>query len=208
MTASAKFWDKIAKKYAKSPVANQQAYEAKLTKTREYFTPMSEVFEFGCGTGTTALLHAPFVKHIHATDISEGMLEIARERQAEQNIENVTFEQGTLDDLDIADETYNVVLGLNILHLLEDRINALDKIYRILKPGGVFISSTFCGTGMVTLLRFILPIASPFGLLPKTVNFFKQEELEKNLIDAGFTLDHVWRPEGSDGVFIVAKKPA
>ncbi len=31
----------------------------------------------GCGTGTTALIHAPFVKHITGIDISPNMLEIA-----------------------------------------------------------------------------------------------------------------------------------
>ena len=66
MTAQSSFWDKIADKYAKRPVADETAYETKLAKTREYLTPDTQVFEFGCGSGTTAIKHAPYVKHIQA----------------------------------------------------------------------------------------------------------------------------------------------
>ena len=64
MPDKAKFWDRIAEKYSKQPIAQQKAYEIKLDLTREYFTPDSKVLEFGCGTGSTAILHAPYVKHI------------------------------------------------------------------------------------------------------------------------------------------------
>ena len=60
---ASKFWDRMAKGYAKSPVKDQAAYEKKLEITRGCFPPDAEVLEFGCGTGSTALLHAPHVKH-------------------------------------------------------------------------------------------------------------------------------------------------
>ncbi len=52
-----------------------------------------EVLEFGCGTGTTAITHAPYVKHIRAIDISSNMIEIAQRKADAKNIKNVTFEQ-------------------------------------------------------------------------------------------------------------------
>ena len=70
MSQTSKFWDKIAEKYAKRPIADEAAYQRKLAVTRDYFRPDMEVLEFGCGTGTTAINHAPYVKHIRATDIS------------------------------------------------------------------------------------------------------------------------------------------
>jgi cyclopropane fatty-acyl-phospholipid synthase-like methyltransferase len=39
-----------------------------------------ELLEFGCGTGGTAIIHAPHVKHIRAIDISPRMIEIAKSR--------------------------------------------------------------------------------------------------------------------------------
>ncbi|MEM9771872.1 MAG: class I SAM-dependent methyltransferase, partial [Cyanobacteria bacterium P01_D01_bin.73] len=97
--ASAGFWDKIAEKYSKQPIADEASYEKKLAVTREYLKPGMELLEIGCGTGSTALFHAPYVKHIRAIDFSEKMIGIAQAKAADQNIENVTFEQSGIDDL-------------------------------------------------------------------------------------------------------------
>ena len=66
MDRSAKFWDRIAKRYAKRPVADDAAYQKKLEITQSYFQPHMEVLEIGCGTGSTAITHAPNVKRIAA----------------------------------------------------------------------------------------------------------------------------------------------
>ena len=68
MDQSTRFWDKIAERYSKQPVADESAYQKKLKVTREHFRPDMEVLEFGCGTGSTAIAHAPYVKHIQAID--------------------------------------------------------------------------------------------------------------------------------------------
>jgi cyclopropane fatty-acyl-phospholipid synthase-like methyltransferase len=62
MNDEARFWDKRAEKYAQRPLADQAAYEKKLEITRRYFNPDSVVLEIGCGTGSTALAHAPYVR--------------------------------------------------------------------------------------------------------------------------------------------------
>ncbi len=71
MINPAKFWDKIAERYAKSSIADEATYQKKLQITREYLNPDSEELEIGCGTGSTAILHAPYVKHIHATPLCQ-----------------------------------------------------------------------------------------------------------------------------------------
>jgi len=86
MASDGKFWNSIAEKYAKSPVSDQASYEKKLAVTRDYMTPDMEVLEIGCGTGTTAIHHAPAVKHIRATDITPAMLDIARGKAAAAGI--------------------------------------------------------------------------------------------------------------------------
>ena len=69
MNRSTKFWDKIADKYAKQPIADEAAYQKKLQVTQGHFHSDMEVLELGCGTGSTAIIHAPHVKHIRAVDI-------------------------------------------------------------------------------------------------------------------------------------------
>ena len=209
MARPSKFWDKHAKGYAKRPVADEAAYQNKLQVTQDYLKPDMEVLEFGCGTGTTAIIHAPFVRHIRAIDISGKMLEIARAKAEAGGIKNVTFERASIEGLAVADATYDAVMGHSILHLLEDKKSAIASVHRMLKPGGVFITSTACLGGMMSalrvVLRVILPVGRFFGLLP-LVKFFTKEELERDLTDAGFRIDYQWQPGKGKSVFIVAKK--
>lgn len=207
MGTSASFWDRMAKGYSKKTVPNQAVYEQKLKKTQEYFDPNTKLFEFGCGTGTTAIHHAPFVNHVHATDISAKMLEIAHDKTDAQGIENITFEQATIENIEVPDQSYDAVLGLSILHLLEDRETSILKVYRMLKPDGIFVTSTVCLTGAMNIIRPLLAVGSFLGLLP-LIRFITPKTLEQDMIDAGFQNEVVWQPENSDAVFIIARKPA
>ena len=202
---SAKFWDKIAKRYAKSPIADEAAYQKKLQITRDYFQPSMEVLELGCGTGSTAIAHAPFVKHIQATDISSKMLEIAQDKADAQNIGNVTFKQSTVEELSVPDQTQDAVLALSVLHLLENKEEAIAKVHKMLKPGGLFITSTVCLGDTMKFFKFIGPIGKFFGLMP-LVKVFTVKELEDSLTAADFKIDHQWQPAKGKAVFIVAKK--
>lgn len=205
MNPDAKFWEKAADRYAAKPVADQASYQRKLQVTRTYFRLDMNVLEIACGTGSTAIAHAPCVKHIHATDISSRMIEIAQDKAAAEKVDNVSFEQAAIDDLRVPDRSLDAVLGLSILHLLENKEDAIAKIYRMLKPGGVFVSSTACLGGKMGFLKFIIPIGRFFGLMP-LVKIFSVQELQDSLTDAGFRIDHEWQQEDSRTVFIVAKK--
>ena len=184
---SARFWDRIAKSYAKQAIADPDAYQKKLALTREYLTPDSSVLEFGCGTGSTALIHAAHVKNIVATDISRKMIEIARQKAKKAGVENVEFIQATLDELTYEPGSFDVVLGLNILHLLDDMDAAIRKSFELLAPGGVFISSTACIARVNFLVKLLLPIGGKLGLIPR-VQIFDIAELEASINRAGFRI--------------------
>jgi ubiquinone/menaquinone biosynthesis C-methylase UbiE len=205
MNPSAKFWDKIAKRYSKRPVADEASYQEKLRVTRTYFRPDTEVLEFGCGTGSTAISHSPYVRHIHAIDISSKMIEIAQEKADEGKVPNVTFEQSTIEGVSVPDQSLDAVLGLSILHLLENKEGAIEKVHRMLKPGGVFVTSTTCLGDSMKFFKLIAPIGKLFGLMP-LLKVFTTGELLASLTDAGFEIDHQWQPGKGKAVFIVAKK--
>lgn len=207
MSKSAKFWDRVAVRYSKSPVADEESYQKKLKVTQEYLWPDMALLEFGCGTGSTAITHAPYVKHIRAIDISAKMIAIAQGKADAAGIENVDFEQATLDELQADDESFDAVLGLSILHLLEDKDAANAKVYKMLKPGGIFVTSTSCLAETMKIFKFIGPIGYCLGLLP-VIKVFTKPELLDSLTAAGFEIDHQWQPGKGKSVFIVAKKPA
>jgi ubiquinone/menaquinone biosynthesis C-methylase UbiE len=162
-----------------------------------------EVLELGCGTGSTAIKHAPFVRHIRAVDISSKMIEIARAKATD--IANVTFEQATVEDLRVPNESIDAVLALSLLHLLEDKEAAIAKIHAMLKPGGVFVSSTACLGDTMKWFKLVGPIGQFLGVIP-TVRVFTVQELVDSITQGGFVIDHQWQPGRGKAVFIVAKK--
>jgi ubiquinone/menaquinone biosynthesis C-methylase UbiE len=166
MKPSATFWNIIAKHYAKSPVLDEAAYQRKLDTTRGFLTPQMEVMEFGAGTGTTAIAHSPFVKHILAVDISPKMLAIARGKAQAAGVENISFEQSSIDAFQRPDASFDAILGLSILHLLIDRDAVIAKVFGLLGPGGVFISSTSCIDDTSAVMRWVLKLGHAIKLLP------------------------------------------
>ncbi len=205
MQQPSRFWDRVAERYARRPVADEAAYQRKLEVTRGYLRPEMEVLEFGCGTGSTALVHAPQVKRILAIDISARMIEIARDKAAAAGVENVVFEQAAIDGFSAPEGRFDAVLGLSVLHLLDDKAAVIAKVHRMLKPGGIFVSSTACLGDTMKWFKLVGPLGAALGLIPK-VAVFTVEELVDSLTAAGFEIDHRWQPGKGKAVFIVAKK--
>ena len=201
------FWNKMARGYAKRPVGNPEAYQIKLDKTAEYLKPTDRMLEFGCGTGTTALIHAPRVAQVEAIDFSSEMIAIAREKLWDKPADNVSFEVARFEDwpIPVAGQGYDVILGMSILHLVEDVEATLAKVRKSLKPGGLFFSSTVCLGDSIGLERFFLPPLSAVGILPKLARF-KGTELIERIRDHGFAIEHHWRPSEDAGIFIVARR--
>lgn len=211
MQQAAEFWDNTAEKYAKSPIRDLEAYEYTLGRTRSYLTESDRVLEVGCGTGSTALLLAPDVTHITASDLSGSMIRIAERKASEQGVSNASFIASDLFGSALDQGSYDAVLALNMIHLLEDTPAAMKRIGELVKPGGMFISKTVCKPGKGTPLKFrlmllILPIMQLLGNAP-FVKFMEIAEVERHITDAGFKIIETGTyPPPSR--FIVAKKLA
>jgi ubiquinone/menaquinone biosynthesis C-methylase UbiE len=207
MDASPGFWDKIAVKYSKRPIADEASYHKKLEKSQSYFRPDMELLEFGCGTGGTAIIHAPHVAHVLAIDISEKMIEIAKSRAEAANVTNVDFEVQSIEEIEAPGQSFDAILGLSILHLVTDIDAVLDRVFRLLKPGGVFISSTVCMGDMPGIFRYVIPLMQFFGRAP-FVAYFNRDQLLESIRAHGFEIDHEWQPGKRKAVFVVARKDA
>jgi SAM-dependent methyltransferase len=213
----ARFWNRLANFYYKQPIRDEASYLTKIEITRKYLTAQSRVLEFGCGTGGTALLHAPYVEHYHAIDVSSNMIAIAKEQQRLANeakasdgepTYDLQFECIGIDVLQAPPASYDVVLGLSILHLLPQKKDVLEKVHGLVKPGGYFISSTMCMKDFSGFfLRNILSFLAFLGVVPPMDPFTKSELIE-SIKSAGFTIEEEYHPENDKGkaVFLVARK--
>ena len=102
---------------------------------------------------------------------------------------------------------------MDVLHLLENKEQAIAKVYQMLKLEGVFVTSTVCLGDTMNWFKLVKPVGKFLGLMPN-VMVFTTKELSDSLNDAGFTIDYHWQPSKSvsqgmfklKGVFMVAKK--
>ncbi len=210
MVAPAKFWDKNAEKYAKSPVRDEEAYEATLARVRAHLPADAVALEVGCGTGTTALKLAGDVGRLISTDISARMIEIAEEKRLAANADNIELRQATLEDHPFEAESFDVVMAFNFLHLHDDMAAALREIHKLVKPGGLFISKTIClkeWKSFPALMIHLLPLMKLVGKAPDVVTKLSTEELDGMITAAGFEIieaDHY--PKKARNRFVVARK--
>ena len=202
---TAAFWDKVAPGYAAQPIRNAEAYAHTLARTQSYLGASDHMLELGCGTGGTALEHAPHVARITATDISPAMIEIARAKPQPRG--NITFLTATLENDGIPAGPFDVVTGFNILHLLPDPAAGIRDIAGLVKPGGLFISKTPCLAGRYSLLKPVIGAMRLVGKAPK-IHFLSTAGLERAIAVAGFEIIETGDfPKSPPSHFIVARRP-
>ncbi|MEQ8405276.1 MAG: class I SAM-dependent methyltransferase [Oceanicaulis sp.] len=200
------FWDRKAAQYAASPIKDEAAYERKLALTRAALPEDAHVLEVGCGTGATAIRHAPYVKTILATDLSEQMIEIAWGRAQDAGVSNVHFQAADFDTMELETGRFDAVQALSLLHLLRDRETALASIFRTLKPGGLLIASTACLGDHMGFMAPVLPMMKLAGLAPYAA-VFTETRLMDEMEAAGFEIERRYRPAKAHGAFHIARKP-
>jgi arsenite methyltransferase len=209
VTADAAFWNNLAEKYARQPVGDPAAFERKIAVTKSRMSPGDVVLDVGCGTGSLALRLSPCGAHIHGLDLSSEMIRIARGKVKAAEVTNVTFHVGPFDESFTAleDGSLRGICAYNLLHLVDDPPAALRRIFRLLEPGGFFVSSTACLDESWVPYRPLLWIMRTLGKAP-TVKILSKRTLEDEVRLAGF-IDIVQPDVGAKPTiaFMVATKP-
>ena len=205
MTAES-FWDGVAKSYAARPISNMDLHDRTVERSAAYLTAGAEVLEVGCGTGTIAMRLAPYAGHVLATDISGALLDIARERQAERGVENVTFARHGIEEL--PEGPFDFVAAYNLLHLIEDFDGAVATLAARLKPGGILVTKTgaLSETWLGLPLRGVIGAMRLIGKAPY-VGFHRVRDVDAAMARHG--LDIVEAETMGKGVvtrFLVARK--
>lgn len=208
LTADERFWDKLADKYSKKPVADPAAFERKKDIARALLRPDSTVLEIGCGTGSLALSLAPSAGHVHAMDVSAEMIRIAKGKQDAAGVRNVTFHHGTLEaGAPVGPGGADVAWAFSILHLVDDRRRTLEILFSLLAPGGTLVSSNACLGDSWVPYGAIIGFMRLLGKAPR-VHIYGRREFMAELREVGFVDVKEHDVKGDARVaFILAKKP-
>ena len=139
MRSSQNFWDKNAGRYdrfmRKEAAAYEQMYELLRPVVRQ-----KTVLDLATGTGVIAKHIVRYADHIEATDASQEMIE-----QAKQGVKSTKlyFSVQDMFHLPYADQSFDVVIVVNALHIVPEPEKALSEIRRVLKDDGVLVAPTF-----------------------------------------------------------------
>jgi ubiquinone/menaquinone biosynthesis C-methylase UbiE len=116
---------------------------------------------------------------ITCLDYSEGMMNTAKERFLAAGIQNAEFRQGDAGNLPYEDASFDAVLSMNGFHAFPDKAAAFGELYRVLKPGGLFVGCFYIKGETRRTDWFIRRVYVPGGWF--TPPFMVKRELEAKL---------------------------
>jgi demethylmenaquinone methyltransferase/2-methoxy-6-polyprenyl-1,4-benzoquinol methylase len=182
-----------------------KGWRRKAIRQLEPYNPQM-LLDIATGTGDFAILAAEMLKpqHLVGADISEGMMEIGRQKVLEKGLQDIiTFEKEDSLSLSYADDTFDAVTAAFGIRNFADLDKGLCEMCRVLKPGGhlsiVELTSpvstpmkqlfhVYAHTVLPVYGRFISKDTSAYRYLTKTIEAFPQgEQMTDILKKAGFS---------------------
>ena len=137
------FWDKNAGRYDRFMRKDRAAYDEMYELIRPIVRHKT-VLELATGTGLIAKHIVNAAAHIEATDASPEMI---AEAKRDNRSAKLHFSVQDMFRLPYANQSFNVVIVSNALHIVPQPEKALAEIRRVLKDGGVLIAPTFTHAG-------------------------------------------------------------
>lgn len=141
--ASIKTWNRIAPVYDFVLSTEERAYNQIKKRIVSSIDYDDKILELASGSGTIALDLCPHCRFVEATDISEEMIRKAEILKSHSRYKNVNFKVADVYNIDAHDDTYDVIIMSNTLHILDMPDTAIEEIKRVLKPGGKLIIPNF-----------------------------------------------------------------
>jgi arsenite methyltransferase len=169
------------------------------------------VLDLGSGAGIDVLLSAKRVGptgFVYGIDMTDEMLELARQHAAEAASKNVEFRKGYIEEIPLDNEMVDVVISNCVINLSSDKPTVFSEIARVLRPGGrIGISDVVADDDLSPEDR--LERGSWVGCIAGALSF---SEYARGLADAGFTDVEITSTntvaDGMHAAIIRAWKPA
>ncbi|WP_392564501.1 class I SAM-dependent methyltransferase [Orbus wheelerorum] len=144
MTSSNNHHDKVKKQFGQQANAyltskvHSQGEDLKKLAELLISYPLANLLDLGCGAGHVSFLAAGLVKSVTAYDLSDEMLDVVENTAKERGINNIITQQGTVEKLPFADNSFDIITSRYSLHHWCDVGIAMREVKRVLRPGGKF----------------------------------------------------------------------
>lgn len=94
------------------------------------------LLDVACGTGAFALFAAELVDQVTAIDISEGMIQLAREIVRQRKLENINFICRNVEDIGLKGEQFSVIVSKSAFHHMPNYKKVFSEMVSCCRPGG------------------------------------------------------------------------
>jgi ubiquinone/menaquinone biosynthesis C-methylase UbiE len=182
MSSISTFWDFCAPVYDLVQTINGKTFAGVVQAVREFTPADANVLECAAGTGVISIALANKAKQILCTDMSEKMLNIAKRKAKRRGIGNVVFDKCSIYDIGEADNSFDVVIASQVLHLLDYPEKAAAELMRVSRK--TVIMPVCLLKGLRGFSNLSVKIWRLFGFNPK--NEFDADSYAKFLKDIGF----------------------
>jgi SAM-dependent methyltransferase len=189
-----RMYDAVAAQYAEAFTGEHEKKPMDQEMLRRFSRAIGEsgpVLDLGCGPGQTARYLKDLGVDISGLDLSEKLLEQARSIHP-----GITFRKGDILDLDLDDDSIaGVVSFYTICHFTTEQVKkTLDEVFRILRPGGLFLFTYHVGDQTIHVREFLgKEIDIDFMLFPTDL-------IRGYLDDSGFNKIEIIEREPYPGV--------
>lgn len=204
-------FDLIASRYDRLVSKFNFVFDLCVRRTKPFLRSDFNVLDIGSGTGLISLQIASDVKKIVAVDISPKMTAVAKEKAKKLHIDNIEFKTGDGYSLPYKNESFDVVLLVNMLHIAVDPDTLVDEANRSLKKGGYLVTYTDCyaepirGFSMNFQIKVVYKMLEMLGLT--NLNRYKKENVEHLLVAHGFRkIDEAIGSKSPLGYYMMARK--
>ncbi len=166
------------KKYDKeNKQRTQRLSKSFISVVKKWEVRSGKILDIGCGTGLLAIEFAKNLSGVEiiGLDLSDVALEVGRENiRKSEVIERTSFIKGDAEDIPFEDNTFNLVISSNTLHLIMNPIKMFNEIHRVLKPKGKFFISDFRRSWIGIFSRHVRASYSP----KEVKTFLSQSDLQ------------------------------
>jgi ubiquinone/menaquinone biosynthesis C-methylase UbiE len=180
----------LGKSMYRSPLGHYGFFRVTIEKLQ--LQPEDTFLEIGCGGGVLLNMVLQTVQGAGGIDHSPDMVVLARQKNAQALTEGrLEIVQGDVGTLPWGESHFSCAAGVEMLYFIENAVQTLKELYRVLKPGGrlVFVTGAQPKSAM---LKFI---SAPWL---RQLHFYPNDELASMLREVGFGTVQVDRVERSE----------
>ena len=145
------------------------------------------VLDVACGPGILSAAIAKTARDVEAFDLTPQMLEKAAQRCGAAGLGNVSFREGTANELPFADAAFDAVVTRLSVHHFDRPNRVMSEIFRVLRPGGSFVIADVISSELPAESE--LQNAIEILRDPSHVRMLPGSELTALVKEAGFTVE-------------------